>query len=121
MKARSIIAVMMVLALGMVFAADAWAQLEVTVQDRSFAWTGKSGQDANYNWSATINNPSSRELNVRVTIELLDSAGAVVGENSTDAILTPEDNTSVDANASVAFTTAETAQQYRITLMEIEE
>ena len=120
MKARSIVAVMMVMALGMVFAAEAVAQLEVTVQNRSFAWTGKSGQDANYRWSATINNPSTRELNVRVTIELLDSAGAVVGQNSSDVMLAPEDNTSVEENASIAFATAETAEQYRITLMEIE-
>ena len=121
MKARSIVAVMMVLAVGMVFAADVWAQTEVTVQDRSFAWTGKSGQDANYRWSATINNPSGRELNVRVTIELLDSAGAVVGQNSSDVMLTPENTTSVQEDASIAFATAETAEQYRITLMEVEE
>lgn len=120
MKARSIVAVTMVLALGVMFAGTALAQLEVRVQDRTFAWTGKAGQDANYRWTATIDNPSSRELNVRVTIELLDAAGAVVGQNSTDVMLAPEDTTAVEETASIAVTTAETAQQYRIVLAEIE-
>jgi hypothetical protein len=110
----------MVFAFGAMVAAEAVAQIEVGVSDRSFAWTGKSGQDANYRWSATINNPSRRELNVRVTIELLNAAGEVVGNNSADVMLPPEDTTSVEQTSSITVATAETARQYRIVLMEIE-
>jgi len=120
MKARSIVAVLLVVALGAMFAVEALAQIEVSVTNRTFAWTGKSGQDANYRWSATIDNPSSRELNVRVTIELLNAQGDVVGNNSAEVMLPAMDNTSVEQTASVAFATAETARQYRIVLMEIE-
>jgi hypothetical protein len=120
MKARSLVAVMLVFMMGAVFALDALAQTQVSVQNRTFAWTGKSGQDANYRWSATIDNPSGRELNVRVSIELLDAAGAVVGSNSADVMLPPMDTTSVEQTSNIAFATAETARQYRVVLMEIE-
>lgn len=120
MKARSMVAMLLVFVLTAAFAAEALAQIEVTVQNRTFAWTGKSGDNANYRWTATIDNPSSRELNVRVTIELLDAAGAVVGQNSADVMLTPTDSTSVEQTASIAVSTAETARQYRIVMMEIE-
>ena len=120
MRVRPILAVVLVLALGAMFAAEALAQQEVSVQDRSFVWSGKSGQDANYRWSATINNPSGRELNVRVTMELLNTAGNVVGQNSADLMLPAMDDTSVQQNGTVTVATAETATQYRIVLMEIE-
>jgi hypothetical protein len=120
MKTRSIVAVMLVVALGAMFAADVLAQTEVSVQNRSFAWTGKSGQNANYRWSATIDNPSGRELNLRVTIELLNAQGNVVGNQSADVMLPAMDSASVEQTSSIAFATAETARQYRIVLMEIE-
>ena len=120
MKARSILAVSLVVAFGAMFAAEALAQQEVSIQNRSFAYSGKSGQNANYRWSATIDNPSGRELNVRVTIELLNAAGDVVGYNSADVMLPPMDRTSVEQTASIAVATAETATQYRVVLMEIE-
>jgi len=79
MKARSFFAIGLVLAMGALMATEAVAQKEVNVQTRSFAWTGKSGDNANYRWSATVDNPSSRDLEVRITIELLNAAGDVVG------------------------------------------
>ncbi len=120
MKTRSMLAVLLVVVMGAMFAAEALAQVEVSVQNRSFAWTGKSGQNANFRWSATIDNPSRRELNVRVTFEMLNAAGEVVGQDSTDVMLTPMDRTSVEQTASIAVSTAESATQYRVVLMEIE-
>ena len=120
MKARSIIAVLLVVACGAMFVAEALAQQEVSVQNRSFAWSGKSGQNANYRWSATIDNPSSRELNVRVTIELLNAAGDVVGQNSADVMLPPMDRTSVEQTSNITVAAAETLAQYRVVLMELE-
>ncbi|MGD8329611.1 MAG: FxLYD domain-containing protein [Acidobacteriota bacterium] len=120
MKARSIVAVLLVVALGAMFAVDALAQTQVSVQNPSFAWTGKTGQNANYRWSATIDNPSGRELNVRVTIELLDAQGNVVGNNSADLMLPKMESTPVEQTATIAVSTAQTAQQYRIVLMEVE-
>ncbi len=120
MKTRSILAVLMVVAMGAVFAVQAVAQTEITVQNRSFAWTGKSGDTANYRWSATVNNPSGRELNLRVTMEMLNSAGEVVGQDSADVMIAPMDNASVEETASIAVSTAESARQYRVVLMEIE-
>ena len=108
MRARSMIAVLLVVAFGAMFAAEALAQQEISIQSRSFAYTGKSGQNANYRWSATIDNPSSRELNVRVTIELLNAAGNVVGQNSADVMLPPMDRTSVEQTSSLTVATAET-------------
>ena len=120
MKARSIVAVLLVVALGAMFTVDVLAQTEITVQSRDFAWTGKSGQNANYRWSATIDNPSGRDLNVRVTMEMLDDSGNVVGSDSADLMLPRRESSSVDQTASIAYATAQTARQYRIVLMEIE-
>ena len=120
MRGRSILAIVLVAALAAVFTTEALAQTEVSVQDRSFAWSGKSGQNANYRWSATIDNPSSRELRVRITIELLNAAGDVVAQNSADVTLPPMARPSVEQTSSLAVATAETATQYRVVLMEIE-
>jgi hypothetical protein len=120
MKTRSILAVLLIVTLGAMFAAEVLAQTQVSVQNRTFAWTGKSGQTANYRWSASIDNPSSRELNMRVTIELLNAAGDVVGQNSADVMLPPMDSTSVEQAGNIEVSTAQTATQYRVVLMEIE-
>ncbi|MCH7825959.1 MAG: hypothetical protein IH849_14260 [Acidobacteria bacterium] len=119
MKARSIIAILVVVVVGAMIAGEALAQKEISVQNRSFAYTGKSGQNANYRWSATIDNPSRRDLNVRVTLEMLNAAGEVVASDRADVMLPPMDSTSVEQTSSVALATAETATQYRVVLMEI--
>jgi hypothetical protein len=119
MRARPIFTLILVLAVTALAATEALAQLEVSVQNRSFAWTGKSGQTANYRWSATIDNPSSRDLNVRVTVELLNAAGEVVARDSADLMLPQMDRASVEQTSSVAFASAQTATQYRVVLMPI--
>lgn len=119
MKARSILAILVVVAVGAMIAGEALAQKEISVQNRSFAYTGKSGQDANYRWSATIDNPSNRDLSVRVTLEMLNAAGEVVAFDTADLMLPPMDSTSVEQTSSVAVATAETATQYRVVLMEL--
>lgn len=120
MKARSICAVIMVLTIGTLATGQALAQTEVSVQNPSFAWTGKSGQDANYRWSATVDNPSGRELNVRVAVELLDANGNVVARDTADVMLPRMDRASVEQTASITVATAETATEYRVVLTELE-
>ena len=97
-------------------ASPALSQVAVTVQNESFAWTGKSGQQANYRWSATINNPSGGDVNVRVTIELLDDGGDVVGSDSAELAVAGMDRGTVERTASIAVSTAANAKQYRIVL-----
>ncbi len=120
MKARSVCAVIMVLTIGALAAGEALAQKEVRVQNPSFAWTGKSGQDANYRWSATVDNPSGRDLNVRVAIELLNADGNVVARDTADLMLPKMDRASVEQAATTAVATAETATRYRVVLTELE-
>ena len=120
MKARSILAILVVVALGAMIAGEALAQAEVSVQNRSFAYTGKSGENADYRWSATIDNPSGRDLNVRVTLEMLNAAGEIVASDNATVMLPSMDSTSVEQTSSLAVATAETATQYRVVLMEIE-
>ena len=57
---------------------------------------------------------------MRVTIELLNAAGDVVGQNSADVMLPPMDSTSVEQAGNIEVSTAQTATQYRVVLMEIE-
>ena len=119
MKARSILAILVVVAVGAMIAGEARAQKEISVQNRSFAYTGKSGQNINYRWSATIDNPSSRDLNVRMTLQMLNADDEVVAFDSVDVMLPPMDSTSVEQTSSIALATANNATQYRVELMEI--
>ena len=120
MKARSIGAVIMVLTIGALAAGEALAQVEVSIQNPNFAWTGKSGPDANYRWSATVNNPSGRDLNVRIALELLDANGNLVARDTADVMLPKMDRASVGQAASMSVAAAETATQYRVVLTELE-
>lgn len=122
MKTRSIRPAAMMLALVALVAAPVLAQTPVTVQNPSFEWTGKEGQQANYRWSATVDNPSSRDdLRVRVTLEMLDSGGNVVASDSTEMQLPEEDQASIDRTAQVEVETAQQATEYRITMVELED
>ena len=120
MKARSICAVIMVLTIGALAAGEALAQKEVSVQNPSFEWTGKSGQNANYRWSATVNNPSGRDLTVRVAVEFLDADSNVVARDTADVMLPKMDRASVEQTASMTVATAQTATQYRVVLTELD-
>ena len=120
MKARSITASAVVLAMCALVAAPVLAQTVVSVQSPTFAWTGKTGQTANYHWTASVDNPSKKELNVRVTIELLDGAGNVVGSDTSETWIGKMARADIDQTASVAFAEAEKASQYRVVLTEIE-
>jgi hypothetical protein len=120
MKARSITASAVVLAMCALVAAPVLAQTVVSVQNPTFAWTGKAGQTANYHWTASVDNPSKKELNVRVTIELLDGAGNVVGSDTSETWIGKMARADIDQTASVAFAEAEKASQYRVVLTEIE-
>ncbi len=120
MKARSITAAAVVLAMCALVAAPVFAQTVVSVQSPTFAWTAKAGQQANYHWTASVDNPSKKELNVRVTIELLDSAGNVVGSDTSETMVGKMARADIDQTASLAFADAENASQYRIVLTEIE-
>jgi len=120
MKARSISVAAVALAVCALVVTPALAQTVVSVQNPTFAWTGKVGQQANYHWTAKVDNPSKKELNVRVTIELLDSAGNVVGSNTSETMVGKLGSADIDQTASIAFADAENASQYRVVLTEIE-
>ena len=75
---------------------------------------------ASVDWVTDLGGATDTAFNVRVTIELLNASGNVVGQNSADVMLPPMDNTSVEQTANIEVATAETAMQYRIVLMEIE-
>jgi len=103
-------------------AGPALAQTPVTVQNPSFEWTGKEGDQANFRWTAIVDNPSSRDdLRVRVSLEMLDDAGNVVGSDSTEMLLPEEDQVSIERDARIAVSTAQQASDYRVTIVEIED
>lgn len=120
MKARSITAAAVVLAVCAMVATPVLAQITVSVQNPTFAWTGKAGQEANYHWTAKVDNPSRKDLNVRVTIELLDSAGNVVGSDTYESMVAKMGSADIDQSASIPFAEAEKASQYRVVITEIE-
>lgn len=120
MKIRSMVVATLVLALSVTLVTPALAQTEISVKNPAFSWTGKSGQQANYSWSAIVDNPSGKKLNVRVTIELLDNSGSVVGSDSREVLVPKRDQANLDVTANLAFADAKRASQYRIVLSQIE-
>lgn len=120
MKLRALTSAVVVLAAVALAVGPVLAQTAITVQNPSFEWTGKSGQMAGYRWSASVDNPSGRELQVRVSFEMLDSAGAVVASDSVELTVASEDTADVERTAEVEVATAQGASQYRVTLMGID-
>lgn len=111
---------LLIASIGSLVALPVAAQITVSVQDPQFSWTGKAGQQANFSWSATVDNPAREDFRVRVTLELLDSGGNVVGGDSTEVSVGRESRSNVDEAGSIEFASAQQARQYRIVIAEIE-
>lgn len=120
MRATTATATLVAMVSLVLLATPVLAQVAVTVQNPSFSWTGKEGQQANFRWSATIDNPSKRDVRVRMTLELLDEAGGVVSSDSTEIRLAKESDESIQRTGTIAFSEAQKAKQYRITLAGLE-
>jgi hypothetical protein len=119
---RRTIAALTAIVLALAIAAPVVAQDEmyVSVQDPSFSWTGKQDQQANFSWSASIDNPTKRPATVMVTLHLMDADGAIVGSDSQTIAITKQSNTDVGGNGSLAYASASQATQYRVTVEGVE-
>lgn len=109
--------------LALSLSAPAFAQNEVvvSVQDPSFSWAGKRDQTVNYEWSATVDNPSRKDFTVNVTLEFLDAEGTVVATDRRTADVDRESSAAVESSASITWAQAQQATQYRVTLAEVVE
>ena len=114
--------VLAALLLAVMIAAPAIAQDEqyVSVQDPSFSWTGKEDQQANYSWSATIDNPTKRPAMVMVTLHLMDSNGDIVGSDSVTLEVERMSQSEISSGGVLAYAMASQAAQYRITIEGVE-
>lgn len=115
--------VLAALLLAVMLAAPAIAQDEmyVSVQDPSFSWTGKQDQQANYSWSATIDNPTKRPAMVMVTLHLMDATGNIVGSDSITVDVERQSRSEISNSSALAYATASQATQYRITIEGVED
>lgn len=94
--------------------------IEVSVQSPSFSWTGKEGQRANFAWSATVDNPSRRDLHVDVTLQLLDAEGTVVSSDVQRLTVAGESQVGVEGESFLSYSDATEATDYRIMLAGVE-
>lgn len=102
-----------------VLAAPAVAQSQqyVSVQSASFEWTGKADRQANFSWSATVENPTKRpDLALRVTLILVDSSGNVVGTDSATVMVGKEATADVRQDGTLAYDDAAQVARYRVTV-----
>lgn len=97
-------------------AMPAMAQDEIIVRatNPSFSWGAKQDQQATYEWTSTLSNPSRRETLVTVSLQLLDSSGAVVASDTKLVTIAGEAEMSVGGEAMLAFADARSAAKYRI-------
>lgn len=86
----------------------------VSLASPMFSWTGKQDQNANYSWSATVENPFKRPVTVRVTLVLVDGAGDVVSSTSETVEVDKEGSVDVGGEGMLAYAQANQARQYRI-------
>lgn len=106
----------LVLAVVLVAPALAMDDVNVSVQNPSFSWTGKQDQQAGYDWSATVSNPSKRPTSVIVTLHLLDASGNVVASDTKTVEVMRQSQVAVSGKGMLAYADANKATQYRITL-----
>lgn len=89
----------------------------ISVEDHSFEWTGKEGRTANFSWSATVANPTKRpNLELAVTLTLVDTDGNVVGTDSTTVTVDREGQADVRNAGSLPYDEAATVAQYRVSV-----
>ena len=88
------------------------AQDMIRAFEPSFSWTGKQDQQANYTWSSTLTNPSRRDTTVIVTLQLVDSAGNVVGADTKTVSITRESEMQVGGDASMPYSDASRVSKY---------
>ena len=86
----------------------------VSATNPSFSWGAKQDQQATYEWNSTLTNPSNREANVTVSLQLLDSAGNVVADDTKMVTIASETEMSVGGEAMLAYAEARSATTYRI-------
>lgn len=89
----------------------------ISVEDQSFEWTGKEGRTANFSWSATIANPTKRpNVELAVTLTLVDGAGNVVGTDSTTLTVDREGQADVRHAGSLPYDDAAMVENYRVSV-----
>lgn len=91
-------------------------EVEVRVQETSFSWSGKQDGAADFEWSAVVDNPGRREMNVEVRLDLLDDTDAVIATESVVVTLDPEARTPVGGTGSLPYPEARRADLFRIGL-----
>lgn len=100
-----------------IVAVPALAQQYVSVQNSRFEWTGKQDRTANFRWSATIDNPTKRpDIELRVTLTLVDGAGNVVGTDSTTVTVGKMGQAEVSQHGSLPYDDAARVAQYRVSV-----
>jgi hypothetical protein len=111
---RLTIAVTLLALFAVVMPAMAQDEIVVSATNPSFSWGAKQDQQATYEWSSTLSNPSRRETVVTVSLQLLDSEGNVVGADIKTVTIAGETEMSVGGEAMLAYADASSAAQYRI-------
>ncbi len=87
----------------------------VSAGNASFEWTGKQDRSALFSWSATVENPSKRRnVEVRVSLVLVDAAGETVATDSVTVTLQNESSADVGQGGSLPYDDAARVAQYRV-------
>ncbi len=87
----------------------------VSVQNARFEWRGKQNQTAMFRWSATVENPSKRRnVEVQVTLVLVDEQGNVVASDSTTVTLDKESSADVEREGTLPYADAARVASYRV-------
>ncbi len=90
----------------------------VRATNPSFSWGAKQDQQATYEWTSTLSNPSRRDTTVTVSLQLLDSSGGVVAADTKLVTIAGETEMSVGGEAMLAYPDARSAAKYRIVVEE---
>lgn len=85
----------------------------VTVEGPSFVWNKKTAGNSNYDWKASINNPSRRKQKIDVRLELLEGSN-VVATSPMSIVALKKSVTPVGLPGTIPFTTAKNVTHYRI-------
>lgn len=87
----------------------------VSADNANFEWSGKQDRNALFNWSASIENESKRRnVEVRVSLVLVDTAGETVATDSVTVTLQNESTVEVGHDGMLPYDDAARVAQYRV-------
>ncbi len=105
-----------VVAFALALAGTAFAVADLRLGEHGFDWTTVEQDRAHFRWTAEVINDTTQDVEVEVTVDLLDDDDAVIASDSTSATLAAGQRARVEHDGSLPFDRAADVVSFRFRL-----